>query len=274
VHADSRAPSRVPLDRVRELFVLGQPAIDSTTLKALTHAGVSVFLADDVGRVLATILPESPLEDAVAVAGQVAAQQDPAWRLDIARRLVTAKLRNYATLADVYRGKHQDWSTGRELRRLAESAVQAESVDQLLGVEGAGAARWYGTIAQRLPEHFYFERRVAPAADDPINIMLNIAQTVLHRHLIVMIRQSGLVPALGILHRPHSGHAALASDLQEPFRHLMDRAVLESAARLRPGDFVAQDHQRYPLRILPRASRELIARIHQILAISCSGLLI
>lgn len=271
IHADSRGPTRVPLNRVRELFVLGSPTVDGPALKAISKAGISVFLTDDVGRVTATIFPEDVLEDARGVAGQVTAQQDASWRLEISRKLVAAKLRNYATLADVYRGQRHDWTTGKELRGLADAAEQADSVERLLGLEGAGAARWYGEFASRLPSSFTFERRVAPAASDPVNIMLNIAQTVLYRHLMVMIRQMGLVPSVGILHRPRVGHAALASDLQEPFRHLMDRAVLEAARRIRPTDFSPQDHERYPLRILPRASRELLGRIHQILAISCCG---
>ena len=86
-----------------------------------------------------------------------------------------------------------------------------------------------------------------------------------------MLRQAGLVPAVGVFHQPRSGHAALASDMQEPFRHLMDRAVLETCARIRPDDFEPVEHGPYALRIKPRAVRELLAWVHRILARSCHG---
>ena len=60
----------------------------------------------------------------------------------------------------------------------------------------------------------------------------------------------GLIPTVGILHQPRSG-AALASDMQEPFRHLMDRAVLAVLPTLKPADFQPSPGGAYATTIRP-----------------------
>lgn len=92
-----------------------------------------------------------------------------------------------------------------------------------------------------------------------MNVLLNTAHTFLYRWCQLAARAAGLLPGVGVLHRPRAGHAALASDLQEPFRHLMDRAVLDVLTRLRPADFRKTPGGRFNLTILPRAAQEVAA---------------
>lgn len=268
---DGRPAVSLPLDRVREVLALGTPTIRAEALRAIGRHGISLWATDDAGRVWLYVGGDPPLEDAEAVAQQVAAGADESWRLALARSLIAAKLANYGTLAEACLGRNQDYATARALRKAAAEARETPSVDQLLGIEGAGAARWYGAFDSRLPSSFLFTHRVAPHAGDPVNVLLNFAQTVLHRLLIGMIRQVGLCPALGVLHRPHPGHAALASDVQEPFRHLMDLAVIETLHRLQPRDFVDTDQDEFPLRLSARASRELLGQVHRLLATPCQA---
>ncbi|MBK8233099.1 MAG: CRISPR-associated endonuclease Cas1 [Candidatus Eisenbacteria bacterium] len=92
--------------------------------------------------------------------------------------------------------------------------------------------------------------------------MLNIAMTALHRQLVLAIRLAGLVPTIGFLHAPRSGHATLASDLQEPFRHLMDRAVIHAAKLLKPTDFRRDTAAEHPVTISPQALRKILGAVH------------
>lgn len=269
--SEGRTAARVRVDEVGELIVLGRPTIEAAALEVLRRRGVSLLLADDAARGTVWLSPEMALENAEAAIAQAAAATDPTTRLSIARALVAAKLRNHAALADAWPGRNHDRSTGRFLRKLAVQAEQAADVDQLLGFEGAGAARWYAALPGRLPEHFSFAHRVAPAAADPVNAMLNFGHTLTHRLLVLLIRQAGLLPSLGILHQPRSGHAALASDLQEPFRHLTERAVIEISRRLKPGDFRSTDDPDLPIRIAPAALRIFTAHLHRTFALACHG---
>lgn len=268
-YTDSRPFSRIPIDRVRDLIVLGPANLSGRSIDALSERGCNVLLASDSGRLRAVLSSETPLEDAEAIARQVRTAGDDERRRAIAMTLVVAKLRNYATLAERLPRKQDSPNPAARINELAEQAGAAETIESLLGFEGAGAAAWYGSLPGYVHRDFRFDRRVAPRASDPVNVLLNIGFTYLYRYLMLMIRQVGLSPAIGFLHTARPGHATLASDLQEPFRHLIDRAVIQATHELRPRDFQMREHGPFKLRILPDAARRFQAILHRGMRQAC-----
>lgn len=256
----------LPLPDVEELVVLGRADWHGGALDALVARGIPVWFCDETGFPLSVCNGTESTDDPAVLAAQVRAVGQPDLRLAMVRPLIVAKLRNYAALAAAFpRTDGQPDDLSESLRTFAEQAAEATTIASLRGIEGAGAARWYGRFAHRLPYGFRFQRRIAPNASDPVNALLNLAQTVLHHHCILAARAAGLAPGLGLLHEYRSGHAALASDLQEPFRHLMDRCVLEACRWLQPGDFVRGEplDTTYRLVIRPAAARKFRALLAQ-----------
>jgi CRISPR-associated protein Cas1 len=209
-------------------------------------------------------------DDAEALLAQARAVQDPVRRLDVARRLVAAKLRNYAALAQAAPGRGGD-TLQAELRQAAARAEAAGDLDQVRGIEGAGAARWFAELGGRLGNGFRFERRVAPAAEDPVNVLLNIGYTALYRWMIVAARAAGLSPALGLFHTSDGRFASLAADFQEPFRHLVDRVVIQATRHLRPGQFHATPDGPFALGLKPQAGRRFQDLLHRTFAVSVAA---
>ena len=224
-------------------------------------------MADDNGMPIFEASPEDR-SNAELLTAQVQARSNPELRLRLARPLIAAKLINYAAVADAYPSRHGDDGVGAALRALAIKARSVNSIDELLGIEGAGGARWYQSLASRLPPKFSFRRRVAPNASDPVNVMLNIAHTHLYRQVLLACRLMGLTPLIGVLHEPRSGFAPLAADLQEPFRCLMDRGVIEVAYKLHPSAFKNTDDGQYALEMSFPARRRLLGTIHATLGIN------
>ncbi len=261
--------TRSPLRDTRELILIGTPTIAGPALEALVRDDIRVIVTDDRGFVVASLTSHEAIESPEAVAGQVACAHDERWSLALGKLLIGAKIRNYRALAAALTDPSDESVVA--LAALEERAHGVESIESLLGVEGAAAARWYRLYGRLLPSWCRFERRVAPNAEDPGNVLLNIAMTALHRQVIAAVRAAGLIPTMGILHAPRAAHAALASDLQEPFRHLMDRAVLHVARRLKPGDFSESrtgdsDHR---LTIRPKATVQLTTCLHETFAVTC-----
>jgi CRISPR-associated endonuclease Cas1 len=270
-YVDGRDETSTELAGVGAVIVLGRATIAGTALHQLLQEDIPVFLAGDSGAPVGLLNGASDLEDPETMAAQVFVARDEARRLAVAQALIGAKVRNYASLA----ASLQDGEAGTRLNHalldLAEKIQWTDSVDETLGIEGAAAARWYEGLDAFLPDGFRFDRRVAPHAKDPINVMLNIAYTVLYRQLVITARQCGLVPSLGIMHKVHPGHAALASDLQEPFRHLMDLAVLLAAREMSPDDFHRSSSGPFALQIRPQRARQLYATIWSVLARHCQS---
>ncbi|HND56516.1 MAG TPA: CRISPR-associated endonuclease Cas1, partial [Pirellulaceae bacterium] len=170
----------VRLAELRELIVIGPVALPPLVLDAIQRHGVIVSLIDAAGRSLGWFEGNEPGPDAAGIAALVDASRNRELRLTIARQLISAKLNNYAALAREYPPTHPD-DVERRLGRLSQSAAQASAIEELLGIEGQGAAIWYGALGTRLPSGFTWTRRVAPHADDPVNILLNLSFTVLYR---------------------------------------------------------------------------------------------
>lgn len=265
--ADGEPAATVALDRVREVVVLGRPTIAGSALRALVERDVPLHVADGGGRSGASLLAAGTLENPEVVAAQVDAARDPVRTLAIARRLVERKLEGYAALAQATSPDGRA-ATATALRDLRDRAREADALPSLRGVEGAAGAVWYARLPARLAPGHRFERRVAPSARDPVNILLNLGQMALHRLATSAVRAAGLLPSIGFLHAARSGHAALASDLQEPFRALVDRVVIEGSHEIAPADFGADDDGPHATRIRPLASRRFFERFHRTLGVA------
>ncbi len=262
-------PSRTPIDRVEHWVIVGRGDVQWAAVEAILQQGSLLSVVDPSGRAVAWLDGHRDCADAVGVLAQAALQSQPSRQLQLAKELIAAKINNYAVLHGAYR-QHPSPLTGK-MFALAKRIDRAESFSEMLGLEGQAAAIWYGQFESLLGKGFAFPQRVAPAASDPVNVLLNIGHTVLHRWMRHWIQHAQLVPTLGALHENRAGHSTLASDLQEPFRPLIDRAVIEATRVLRPTDFTPDAEGPYPLRIRPRARTKFLEIVYKLLRISVAG---
>ena len=267
-YAGGREPNEIPLAGMETLVVLGRLGLSADIVHRLCELSVSVIMADDRGLPFGMIAADESIPPAVVMA-QVDAARSPVVCLNIAKSLVVAKLHNYRRLAEGL--SLPDASCAETLARSMDRAREAVSIAELRGIEGYGAATWYGTLPKALGRGFPFERRVAPDAEDPVNVLLNIAHTLGHRLSLLALRSAGLSPALGFLHDATTRFSPLASDLQEPFRSLMDRLVIDATHQLRPKDFRLTQSGPYRVAIAPAAARQFQLMLWQglSLAVAC-----
>jgi CRISPR-associated protein Cas1 len=185
----------------------------------------------------------------------------PAFCLRLARTLVSGKLRNQRTMLQ---RNHVEPPAGpiSFLKCMQEQAESAETLEELLGIEGSAARVYFEQFAGMIkvydddqspagsePEFtFDFLRRNRRPPRDPVNALLSLAYSVLAKDLTIVCHAVGFDPYLGFYHQPRFGRAALALDLMEPFRPLVaDSAVLSAintrmittADFVRTGDAVA-----------------------------------
>ncbi|MEQ1906783.1 MAG: CRISPR-associated endonuclease Cas1, partial [Pirellulaceae bacterium] len=256
-------------EEVEQIVIVGGARFDWAELNQLVRDGVAVQVLNEWGRIEMEILPTATDPESGAIRGQLALADDPDRSLNVARQLIHSKIVNHAVLAQRYHERER--RIPKKLFEAAQEAARAPSIESLLGIEGSAAAIWYSRFGTLLGKDFQFERRVSPDASDPVNVLLNIAHTILYRLIGGMLHANRLIPTVGVLHQARAGHATLASDLQEPFRHLMERAVIDITKKIRATDFVFDKDGPYELKILPRALQRFIALIHRLLTIPVQG---
>lgn len=173
---------------------------------------------------------------------QAEAALDPANRVEIARLLVDARIRNQRTQLfrlnrrqDVHEVTEALTRMGRHLRKLSHM----KDVDQLRGLEGAVAAEYWpalGHLTEGAAQPF---RRLRPATD-PLNATINYLTAVLLRDMRAAVLTAGLHPGFGTLHVSRDRADAAVYDLMEPFRAPLTEglaAYLFNARRLRSDMF-------------------------------------
>lgn len=128
-------------------------------------------------------------------------------RKQLWKRLVEAKLLAQARTLEAF------GLSGQSLRRLA-AGVRSGDPDNR---EAQGARAYWPLL---LGKSF---RRDSDL--DGANALLNYGYTVLRAAVARSIVAAGLHPTLGLMHRNEFNAAALADDLMEPFRPLIDAAV-------------------------------------------------
>lgn len=117
------------------------------------------------------------------------------------------------------------------LKELELAAVNANSLPQLLGIEGTAARIYFDNFDRILnPEagfgaEFLSNGRSRRPPLDPVNAVLSFCYGLVTKDLVTTLVGVGLDPSLGVLHRSRYGRPALALDLAEEFRSLLAESV-------------------------------------------------
>jgi len=148
---------------------------------------------------------------------------------------VAGKIRNQRTLLQRNHIEPKR-ATLAGMKEMADRAERAESLQELLGIEGNAARLYFGDFAGMIkPDEgagaaelsFDFDGRNRRPPRDPVNALLSLAYSLLAKDLTVASYAVGFDPYIGFYHQPRYGRPALALDLMEPFRPLIaDSAVL------------------------------------------------
>jgi len=181
---------------------------------------------------------------------QFAAAESTDRALQIAKRLVSVKIRNCRTLIR----RNADEPPARTLERmkeLASSVEDATSLESLLGLEGTAARVYFEAYGQLLKPPadegnangmtLDFDGRNRRPPRDPVNALLSLGYSLLAKDLTIALQAVGFDPFLGFYHQPRYGRPALALDIMEEFRPLVVDSVVLSAVNtgaVKVSDFI------------------------------------
>jgi len=172
--------------------------------------------------------------------------RDEATCLALARQFVHGKIRNQRTLLMRNHLEPPDAAIAK-LKRASEDALAANSLEELLGIEGAAASQYFqhfsGMVkvdddlpgsglqnedARQRAFNFNFTNRNRRPPTDPVNAMLSLAYSLLSKDCTLAALAVGFDPYLGFYHQPRFGRPALGLDLMEEFRPLIAESTVLS----------------------------------------------
>jgi CRISPR-associated endonuclease Cas1 len=210
--------ARIPWSQISRIIIVGRSHFSGGVVYRAVRESVPVTFIDILGRTTGHVNPvEEDVTDIVPMQEQQV--KNMGWRMDFAREVISAKIHNSRILL------RRNGIDEPGLKTLAAQAQSSESLDQLMGYEGA-AARLYFAQFPNLVAPFDFKGRIYRPPDGPVNAMLSFGYTLLYNRIGSVLRNKGFNSKIGFIHQGRGSHQALASDMMENLRHVVDRVVL------------------------------------------------
>ena len=263
---------RVPLHHLQGIVVFGNVLVSPALMHRMADSGQSLVLLDAHGRFKARL--EGPVSGNILLRqDQHAKAGDPGFALGVSRAFVAGKIRNGRQILLRAARESGESEDTRALTRRADdlaaalrSLPDASSLDMLRGIEGEAARQYFAglnlVVKAPLRRCFAMDGRSRRPPRDAMNALLSFLYAMLMNDCRSAIESVGLDPQLGFLHAVRPGRAALALDLMEEFRPLVDRLALTlvNRAQLREGDFVRHEGGAFSL---AEAARKAVVVAYQ-----------
>jgi CRISPR-associated endonuclease Cas1 len=211
-----------PVRSVSHLTLIGCGRATLPLIVKLHELGVPVYVCRRSGELSTAFVPYAPQWPLWLA--QARMSQNLAGRLVAARSIVATKLHNAAWLVRRFQLPERQTATA-DLAELERATDEASTLEEVRGLEGQGATIVFEVFREHLGSEWAFPGRCRQPPTDPVNSMLSLGYTMLYNHVSTAIVSSGLNPRIGLLHEEHGAHHALASDLMEPYRYLVDGLV-------------------------------------------------
>ena len=251
VEKEERQINDIIVRRVDQILVLGNVSLTTPAIQYCMKNNIPITFISQHGSYFGRL--EATTNDNSAVERfQYLRSLDEPFALDIASRIVQAKIRNSRTM--IQKRRAMAWESNGELKEkfdttlslmtsLAEHTKTCENMDALRGLEGKTAALYFELFGllfkKELPFYTDAFRRVRRPPTDPVNSLLSFGYTLLHNNVFSLVRMKGLNPYIGFLHAEDKGNPALINDLVEEFRTIIDSMTLYTLNKgvLRNKDF-------------------------------------
>lgn len=229
---DEQLEQAIPWHTLDGVILFGRHHITTPALRTAMKQGVAIHFASLTGHYQGSTWPATPGPPGWQLwLEQKAVHEDPVRRLAIARVLIEARLRHQR---EVLRQRvSPNDATGVQIDHALRHLARTRTLDDLRGLEGIATRYYYAGLRQLIPEEWGFDARAYRPSRDPFNALLSLGYTSLRCIADTLLRADGLLPWQGGYHSSQGRHCALASDMMEPFRHLVERTALASVTRRR-----------------------------------------
>lgn len=236
VNKEKQIIARFPLHTLSGIISFSYAGASPAIMGACAKREVSLAFCTPRGRFLARAYGES-CGNVLLRRTQYRIADDPAQSCRIARCSIFGKMYNARWSIERTRRDHaqrvndeQLKNASERLRELLPDLLQETSLDSLRGLEGVGAATYFGVFDDMIlsrKEDFFFRGRSRRPPLDAVNAMLSFAYSLLENDCASALESVGLDAYVGFMHADRPGRRSLALDMMEELRPcIADRFVL------------------------------------------------
>lgn len=211
----------VPAHEVDRVLIFGNTQISTQALNFLLDSGIDVSLLSMNGKLRGRLVPAQSKNVFLRLA-QYNRAKDNEFKLQIAKIILRAKMKNQRTLIQRYRRNHPELDFAAELKTISEclsKLAYCKTIASAMGLEGCSTSAYFRCFAQMLSCNFSFNKRTRHPPLDPVNALLSLGYALITNEIASLVESAGFDPFIGFLHGFRYGRQSLPLDLVEEFRH-------------------------------------------------------
>lgn len=226
-------PSRyLPVEGISALYVFGSVDANSAMFNFLGRHHIPMHFFDYHEHYTGSFSPREYLLAGQMLISQADAYRSDSKRLHIARALVDAAIFNMMKNLRYYANRGKDLTEQlRQLDALRKELERAQSVPELMGLEGNCRQLYYASFEEIIDGFAWEGRRKRPPQNE-LNALVSFGNALCYTVCLDAIYNSQLNPTISFLHEPGVRRFSLALDLAEIFKPvLVDRMIFKMCNR-------------------------------------------
>ncbi len=185
--------AEVKLPLIEQLLIFGKSQITTQAIHACLWRNIPIAYLSRMGYCYGKV---TSIKKGYRYLSKYQQELNFADRFRVAKAIVQAKLKNSQVLLRRQSRKHESAEVTKVIENLnyyACRAKEANSLEQLMGFEGAGAAEYFSILGQFFSQKdFVFTARTRRPPRNEVNAMLSFGYQVIWNHLLALIELNDL----------------------------------------------------------------------------------
>lgn len=217
--------THLPIEGIKELYIMNEVSINSKLLDFLSHYGVVVHFFNYYGYYSGSFYPKDKYLSGKLRVNQALAYNDS--RMELACAFVEGIRLNLDDFLTTKKYKDPDELKGIiSVIRDYQVLDSNKDIKKLLSVEGELWRQFYKALNIIIIPSFVSDKRVKRPPDNPLNAMISFGNMWLYTKTITQLYHTHLDQCISFLHEPSEGRFSLSLDISEVFKIIIVYPVI------------------------------------------------
>lgn len=219
----------IPAENVEAIYTFGEVKFNSRFLGFVSKHSIPVHVFNYYGKYTGSFLPKADISSGIIALHQSEHYNNEKKRLSISKSFVTGAAENSVSNLEYYLYRKAPLKEDIEsLKNLTYCINSANSVGELMGIEGGIKLLYYSCWKKIFKQDVDFSKRVKRPPDNMINSLISFGNTILYSVCLNEIYRTGLLPSIGFLHSPGDNRFPLSFDIAEVFKPvIVDKTIFK-----------------------------------------------
>ena len=215
------------IEVIDEIYIFGEVNLNTKLLNFISQKGIILHIFNYYGFYSGSYYPREVNISGYLLVNQVKVYDNNEKRLKVAKEMLKATSHNIYRNLRYYNGRGIDLvEPMKSIDSLINKFDYAESINQIMGIEGNIRKTYYSTWNNIVKKDIQFNKRVKRPPDNMINTLISFVNSLIYTTALGEIYKTQLNPTISYIHEPGTKRFSLSLDIAEIFKPLIgDRMI-------------------------------------------------